>query len=137
MVEIDDAIEIVHALEDARRRQVEVEGRHPDLPLVAELGPDAEVEAWYRRRHLAAPQRGVLQLADQGEGHRQRSAATTAVGAGVTRTTIHKPARMMAPPMSTSAVSVSPSTSAPVITPAIGISRMNGVTWSTRYLPST
>ena len=69
MAEVNDTAQAGHALEDSRWRQVEVEGRHADLSLVAEFGPDAEVEAGNRRCHLSAPEIGVFQLADEGEGH--------------------------------------------------------------------
>ena len=87
--------------------QVEIEGRHADLAFVADRGPDAKVEVGNGRRHLPAPELGVFQLADEGEGHgvdsdcAQGSAVATGAGAAATRTTIHKPTRMMAPPMST------------------------------------
>src|SRR5262249_52361237 len=139
MTEVDDAAKIGHPLEDAGWRQIEIERGHPDLSLVADIGPDPEVEPWNRRRHLSPPQICIFQLADEGEGHEssQFSAGPTAAGAAATSTTNQPPTRITAPPMRTRAVSASPSARAPVITPAIGMSRMNGVTWSTRYFPST
>ena len=134
MAEIHDAAEIGHALEDAGRHEVEIEGRHADLSFVADLGPDAKVEAGNRRRHLPPPEVGVFQRADKGEGHgvdsgcAQGSAVAAGAGVGATRTTIHKPTRMMPPPISTEGVSCSPSARAPVTTPATGINRTNGVT---------
>src|SRR5262249_33589768 len=68
MAEVDDAAEVRHRRQRPVRHLV-VEGGHPDLCRVAEARRHAEVETRNLGRHRAAPEIGVLDLAEQGKGH--------------------------------------------------------------------